>query len=117
MKKALIGLGIIVLGLLVYGTYKLSTLTLFDSDFKVIEEVKVPNKAYKLKIYYIPSNASSQSYIQVRKFENGIEEVLQSYERFNYLNEYEIVGQNTLKLIISDTSLIKSKKEVKLRLP
>lgn len=117
MKKTLIGLGIIAVCAVGYVIYTFSTFTLFNADFKVIEEVKVPNETDKLKIYYIPSNASSQSYIQIRKIKNGVEEVLQSYERFNFLNEYEIIGQDTIKLVISDTSKVKSKKEVKLKLP
>lgn len=117
VRKILISLGIAVTLLLFYGGYKLSTFSIFDDEFKIIENFRVPNKNYSLRIYFIPSNASSQSYIQVRKFENNIEEVLQSYERFNYLNEYEILGKDTLKLFISDTSQVNSKKEIKLRLP
>ena len=116
-KKLLIGLGIAATLLLFYGVYKFSTFSIFDNEFEMIENFRVPNRNYSLRIYFIPSNASSQSYIQVRKFESNIEEVLQSYERFNYLNNYEILGKDTLKLSISDTSKVNLSKEVKLKLP
>lgn len=116
-KKVLIGFGIAATLLLFYGMYKFSTFSIFDDEFEMIENFRVPNKNYSLRIYFIPSNASSQSYIQVRKFENNIEEVLQSYERFNYLNNYEILEEDTLRLLISDTSKVNLKKEVKLKLP
>ncbi|MFM9949538.1 MAG: hypothetical protein ACKV1O_16490 [Saprospiraceae bacterium] len=110
-------LGVMFASLVIYGIYKLANFSIFDDEFKVIEQIDIPNKEYSLKIHYIPSNASSQSYIQIRKFEKNVEEVLESYERYNYLNEYEIIGQDTLSLLISDTSRINTEKEVKIKLP
>lgn len=109
-KQILLGIGIGILILLFFGIYKISTFTLFDDEFKVIESIKIPDRNYIIKIYHIPSNASSQSYIQIRKIENGIEEVLESYERFDHLDSYSLV-KDTLVLTISDLAL--SKSEVK----
>lgn len=109
-KKILLGFSVGIIILLVFGIYKLSIFTLFDDEFKVIESIKIPNKNYTLKIYHIPSNASSQSYIQIRKIEDGVEEVLESYERFNHLDSYSL-EKDTLVLTISD--LVLSKSEVK----
>ena len=89
-KKILLGLGVGILILLVFGVYKLSTFSLFNDEFKVVESIQVPDKNYTIKIYHIPSNASSQSYIQIRKIEDGVEEVLESYERFDHLDSYSI---------------------------
>lgn len=116
-KKTLLGIGIIISILILFGIYKLSTFSLFDDEFKMLEKFNIPNKNYSIKIYYIPSNASSQSYIQIRKIENGVEEVLESYERFNYLKNYEILNQDTLKLTISDTSQINLTEIKKIKLP
>ena len=115
-KAFFIGIGVVVTLLIVYGSYKMVTFSLFDDEFKVIKQIDVPNKKYFLRIYYIPSNASSQSYIQVKKIENGVEEVLESYERHNYLKRYSI-GQDTLSLLISDTTQINKEKEIKIKLP
>ena len=113
-RKILIGLGLVILILLVFGIYKLSTFTLFDNEFKVVESIKVPNKNYTIKIYHIPSNASSQSYIQIRKMEDGVEEVLESYERFVHLDNYSL-EKDTLLIMISDLALSKSEvKKIKL---
>lgn len=109
-KKILLGLGVGILILLVFGVYKLSTFSLFNDEFKVVESIQVPDKNYTIKIYHIPSNASSQSYIQIRKIEDGVEEVLESYERFDHLDSYSI-ERDTLIITISDLAL--SKSEVK----
>jgi len=109
-KKILLGFGAGMVILLVFSIYELSTFTLFDDEFKVVESVKVPDKNYTIKIYHIPSNASSQSYIQIRKIEDGVEEVLESYERFDHLDSYSL-EKDTLVLTISDLAF--SKSEVK----
>lgn len=110
IKKILLGLVVGVLILLLFGIYKLSTFTLFDDEFKVVESIKIPDRSYTIKIYHIPSNASSQSYIQIRKIENGVEKVLESYERFDHLDSYSL-EKDTLVLTISELAL--SKSEVK----
>jgi len=97
MKNTKTLLGIVAVFLLLFGIYKLSTFTIFDEEFKVIETISIPNKNYTIKIYHIPSNASSQSYIQIRKSENGVEEVLQNYDRYDHINGYSI-RKDTLKL-------------------
>ena len=109
-KKIILGLGVVILILLVFVIYKLSTFTLFDNEFKVVESIQVPDKNYTIKIYHIPSNSSSQSYIQIRKIENGVEEVLENYERFDHLDSY-FIKKDTLIITISD--LVLSKSEVK----
>lgn len=117
VKKIFIGLGIAFAVLIFYVIYQLSTFSLFDDEKKVVQEVKVPNKDYLLKVYYVPSNATTESNIQVRKVKNNVEEVLKSYERFNYLNSYKIIG-DTLNLSISDTSNASASiEEVKIKLP
>ena len=85
MKNTKTLLGIVAVFLLLFGIYKLSTFAIFDEEFKEIEAISIPNKNYTIKIYHIPSNASSQSYIQIRKSENGVEEVLQNYDRYDWL--------------------------------
>jgi len=109
-KKILLGLGVVILILLALGIYKLSTFTLFDDGFRVVESIQIPSKNYTIKIYYIPSNATSQSYIQIRKTEDGVEEVLENYQRFDHLESYS-VKQDTLIITIRNVAL--SKSEVK----
>ena len=72
MKNTKTLLGIVAVFLLLFGIYKLLTFAIFDEEFKIIETISIPNKNYTIKIYHIPSNASSQSYIQIRKSENGV---------------------------------------------
>jgi hypothetical protein len=104
LKKIFIGLFIIFVLIILYSSYKLTTFNLFENENKVIQEIRIPNEKYMLKIYYIPSNATTQSYIQIRKLENNKEEVIKSFERYNFLNKFEILHQDSLRLFVSDTS-------------
>jgi len=70
MKNTKILLGIVAVFLLLFRIYKLSTFAIFDEEFKIIETISIPNKNYTIRIYHIPSNASSQSYIQISKLSN-----------------------------------------------
>ena len=111
MKNTKILLGIVVVFLLLFGIYKLSTFAIFDEEFKEIETISIPNKNYTIKIYHIPSNASSQSYIQIRKSENGVEEVLQNYDRYDHINGYSII-KDTLKLKLGNSILSKQGEKI-----
>lgn len=106
-RKVILGIGLGGLTLLLFGIYKLTTFTLFDDEFKIVESIKIPERNYIINIYHIPSNASSQSYIQIRKVEKGVEEVLESYERFDHLDSF-CLKKDTLLLTISDLALSKS---------
>ena len=88
MKKLLIILGVLLVVLVLYGAYRLITFNLFDVEFIELETIEVPNKDYELKVYFIPSNATSQAFIQLRKTEAGIEEVITNYQRYNKLAGY-----------------------------
>jgi hypothetical protein len=118
LKKFIFFIGISIFLVVNYGIYKMSTFSIFDNEIKMLKEIKVANKNYNLKIYYVPSNASSQSYIQIRKSTNEIEETIESYERFNFLNNYKFSITDSLSLFISDTSSVNVEiKEVKIKLP
>lgn len=106
MKKTLtkIFIAVVVAGVS-YFIYKASTFNVFDVEISKIAEIEIPNK-YKIGVFYLPSNASSQSYIQIRRLENG--EVLQNYERYNFVNDYKLFN-DTLRLVLSDTSFVKRK--------
>lgn len=107
MKKAVTYLTIIVLISLVgYIIYQMTTFSLFDVEIKKVAEIKVPNKPYTLNLYYVAGNATAQNVIQVRQQLNDKETVLQNYERFNFVNSYEITNDTTLQLVLSDTTFI-----------
>lgn len=105
-KKLLIGVIIIVLISIIYFMYSLSNFKIFDVEVQKITNVDLIDKPYKLGIYYVPSNASSQSSIQIR--EEKKDSVLQFYERYNYLKEYKIIN-DTITLFLADTSLTPTK--------
>lgn len=112
MKRIIIGLIGILFCLSICVIYFIATFKIFDDEFKVIKEINLPYKRYRIHIYHIPSNASSEDYIQVRKVENDVEEVLESYPRYNQLINYQI-KQDTLFLNIKDEiRSIQSEKKV-----
>lgn len=108
MKKVLIWVLLVVLTLMIYIFYKLSTFTLFDVEFTVLQTIEIPQKDYKLRIYSIPPNATSQSYVQIRKVENEAEEVIANFERYNDVKNYNING-DSISFILVDTSSVKVK--------
>ncbi len=94
----------IIVVVVFYGVYKLSSFSLFDENKNVasIETINLANKPYDIKVYYIPSNAATQSNIQIRKVQDESEEILQVYERYNFLESYE-VKNDSLFIIVNDT--------------
>ncbi len=102
-----------ILGLLlVFLIYKIATFSLFDVEIEELSEIKVPNKNYTVKIYYLPPNATSQSFIQVRKIDEGIESVLANYENYDSLVKAQLVGDSLLMLELfrKGTGILKNKK-------
>lgn len=98
-KIILVSIIILVLG---YLTYKVATFEIFEVELNEIAVIQLPDRSYGIGLYFLPSNASSQSYIQIRNL--NTDTVLQSYERFNFVNEYKI-NKDILRLVLSDTSL------------
>lgn len=117
MSNKKVFIGIAVLALACYGVYKFATFSLFDDDLTLVEEIELDNKDYSIKIYYIPSDATIQSSIQIRKVKDGIEEVLQDYERYNFLESHK-VKNDSLFIVINDTMRTRVKaKKLGIKLP
>jgi hypothetical protein len=103
-KKVFISIVGIVLFIIVFVIYKVLTFSLFDDEVKEVAKINVPNKNFRIGIFYLPSNATSQDYIQVRKIGNGVENVIESFERYDFIVETELKGDSLLSLILKDTS-------------
>lgn len=98
VKIILLSIIILVLG---YLTYKIATFEIFEVELNEIAVIEIPNRSYKIGLYFLPTNASSQSCIQIRKL--NTDTVLRSYERFNFVEEYKL-SNDTLRLVITDSS-------------
>ena len=73
-----------------------------ERDLAVIE---LPGKSYKLKLAFYPSDATIQASIQVKKvYENKKEDLLNNYERYNFVDTFYFENVNTFILIIRDTA-------------
>lgn len=79
---------------------------ILESKVKELKVISVPNKDYRIRIVQIPSNATIQSSIQIRKFyENKKEEdVLQDYERYNLFDTAYFMNDSILVMVMRDTS-------------
>jgi len=100
-KKILIFFGIIMLVLIAFVGYKLATFSIFDTEFKELKTIKMPNSNSKLIIYHLPSNASSQDFIQIRKIENQVETVIENFENYDLVNEVFFKNDSILTIVIS----------------
>jgi len=90
----------------------------FRPEIEIVEEIYVKEKDYKIVIYYIPSNATMESYIQVRAKKEGVEKVILNEKKFNYVDNYTLIDNSTLLISMSDTSLRKPAiRNVKVELP
>ena len=113
MKKII---GIFVLLILIFIFYKIVTFQLFDDDLKIIKTLDIPNKKYKIKIYYIPSNATTKENIEIRKAENNEEFTLKNFEMYNIVDNEKIKG-DSLFLKIKDSTGRMPTENVKFLLP
>ncbi len=116
LKIVLLIIGVVMFLTFLFGVYFLSNFDLFEDEIILIEEIQIPNKNYSLKMYNIPSNATLESSIQIRKICNGKEEVLNNYTRYNTLVDYSLLEGDTLSLVLKDSLRAKSL-ELKIGLP
>lgn len=100
MKKVIIAL--LVIGVAFVG-YKLATFELFDDKPTELESINLPGESYDLVLYLIPSNATVQGGIQIRKIhDDGVQETVANYPRYNHLISFDLLSDE-LELIIEDT--------------
>lgn len=80
-----------------------SEFKLFDETPVLINELKIPRTDFKFALYFIPSNASSQEYIQIRKiYKDQKAEVLENYERYN-AGKMFLEDLKSIKIALVDT--------------
>ena len=100
MKNLIIKVGIVFCILFVNSCTNGS---LLNSKSKELYSIKIPNKNYTLSIYHLPSSATIQSAIQVRKKFKDKEEVINTYERYNQMDTCVLINDTTFLLVIRDT--------------
>ena len=79
------------------------TTRILSTKVNVLTVINIPNKSYKLGVFYIPSNATIQSAIQVRKQFMDNQEIINTYERYNYMDTCSLINDTTFMLVIRDT--------------
>ncbi|NML38740.1 hypothetical protein HHL17_16140 [Chitinophaga sp. G-6-1-13] len=77
---------------------------LLEVDRRVLANIPVPGKDYKIVIYYVSGNATVQDCIQVvASSKDSGEQVLENYERYNILESYQLVADSSLMLVVGDS--------------
>lgn len=93
----------VLIGLLIYFLYGIFSFNLGD-DFELLRSYKYKEKV-NVNFYYIPSNATSRDYIQVRiKDIEHRKDTIINFEGYNYIVKSELDGA-LLNFIITDTSV------------
>lgn len=65
------------------------------------------------KCFYIPSNATTQEYIQLRRSIGGKDSIIANYERYDIVDTIQLINESTIRLVLEDTTAyIKSKDTV-----
>ncbi|MCX6351279.1 MAG: hypothetical protein NTX03_05395 [Bacteroidetes bacterium] len=70
---------------------------------KELKVLQAPKRDFKLKIVYIPSNATIQSSIQVRKVYNNNEVIMKDYERYNSVDTIFFKNDSSVIIVLRDT--------------
>lgn len=96
--------GIIIFIMIAFVGYKLATFSIFETEFKELKTIKIPNSNSILVVYHLPSNASSQEYIQIRKVENQVETVIENFENYDLVNGISFKNDSILKIIIGKST-------------
>jgi len=78
--------------------------SLFGSEIEEVAIIDISGKDNKIGIYYIPSNATSQDYIQIRKLGEGQDEIIKNFERFDFVVNSELIDDSLLRVVLKDTS-------------
>ena len=99
--------------------YMITTFSIFDNENYVkLKTIDIPDKNYSLILYFTPSDASIQDAITVMRIENGKENLLETFPRYDYLENYKLNGNSELILMLKDTSIgNKFADTIRLKLP
>lgn len=77
--------------------------SIFEEFPILIAKLDVPNQNYKIELYHIPSNASSQDYIQVRiVYSESTFKVIKNYKRYNF-GKLNFITDTSMQIMLIDT--------------
>lgn len=97
---------ILFIGLSALFFYFGTVFTLFDKSGKLLQEIVVRDKLYKIRVYKINSNATLENCLQVRLFQNGQEKILAVYQKYDTLKSATFIENDTLILRISSAGVM-----------
>lgn len=85
--------------------------SLFEAELKEITVIDVPGDEGKIGIYFVPSNATSQDYIQIRKIGVGQDDIIMNFERFDFVVKSSFINDSLLEIVLKDTSAYITKQD------
>jgi hypothetical protein len=100
--KLLLIIFLITLGIT---TYLFTKSDIFSEDKPLkMKTLLLNGKEYDLDFYYVPSNATSQSYVQLRKkYKNGKDIIFENYERYQGVGKCKFMNDTTVMIPLLDT--------------
>lgn len=108
MKKNKLVLAILAIVILLFSLrYKVILFSLLWNDNPLkIKTIELINMSYLLECYYLPSNATSQDYVQIRQVnkQTNAEIILENYERYQSVSNYKQLNDSLVSIILIDTS-------------
>ncbi|GAB3322985.1 hypothetical protein GCM10027299_18830 [Larkinella ripae] len=116
MRKRTIALFVGVLGFIVFMLMLVSffryNVQIFDEpEFEKLATVCTQYDEVCYKCFYVPSNATSQEYIQLRRSIGGRDSVIANYERYDLVDTIQLIDESTISLVLEDTSAYLKRKD------
>jgi len=100
MKKLLLGLSV----------FSFVSCNLFEKEERLIHTLSSTDGKV-VKFYYVALGATTNDVIQIRKVDKDKETIVQAYEH-NFLNSARFITNDSLRVILSDTTLYRASKVV-----
>lgn len=113
LKSLLISLALI-LGIVLTYHQSLVIPFLWNNENAIqLMTIHLSQKKYSMTVFYLPSNATSQDYVQIRKRDNttGDESIAGNYERFQGIEKYRQLNNSLLEIILLDTASYTPRKD------
>jgi len=83
-----------------------SNCSLFEKNEKILAEIKNRSNN-KIQIVYVSLGATTNDVIQVKMVEQR--KTLKVFEKYNYLQEYKLINDSTLYIVLNDTGYFDNK--------
>lgn len=109
MKRIIIiSISITVVLILLIAVIKISTFNLFDTKDQLITTIPLEAIDYEIEIRHVQSGATAEETFLVNQVSDNEIKTLAVYEKYNCLNDYWLLGDTVLVIVLLDTINVKN---------